>query len=102
MGKNNSISVKKVNIFAKKVVVGNDVIRLRLPERILLHLLESGGTNLESPKDVPFPLTQAGMVSTFKLNDDLPAGHPAGHTRTQGHTSTGSRPAWGDGQTVAQ
>jgi methyl-accepting chemotaxis protein len=44
----------------------------------------------------------AGMVSTFKLNDDLPAGHPAGHTRTQGHTSTGSRPAWGDGQTVAQ
>lgn|GEM_PF-3225121 len=65
MGKNNSISAKKVNIFAKKVVVGNDVIRLRLPERILLHLLESGGANLESPKDVPFPLTQAGMVSTF-------------------------------------
>jgi DNA-binding PadR family transcriptional regulator len=38
---------------------------LRLPERILLHLFESGGANLENTKDIPLQLTQAGMVSTF-------------------------------------
>ncbi|MEM2679144.1 MAG: hypothetical protein QXU01_01825 [Candidatus Hadarchaeales archaeon] len=45
------------------------VIRLRLPERILLHLFEnSGQVDPERPREPPLPLTQAGIVESLNYS----------------------------------